>query len=161
MAPARPIPPAARALDDALARLQAHDTRELALHALAGIDQLAEGVLGPRARREERLLTRIEALERQQGAALEAQAALAQRLRAELERELAARVEELRRASAQHGELEARIRTLQSGRDELERAQSELCARLKSVAGSVGGLREKLLPAQLRAELERWRKGAP
>ncbi|MFM7281739.1 MAG: hypothetical protein ACKO32_08175 [Planctomycetia bacterium] len=118
MGASKPAPPSARALDDAMLRLQPLSSRELVLHALAGIDALAEGVLGPKARREERMLERLEGLEQR------------------LQREHAA---ELQNLEEQHRQLRAQLR---------------------SAAQSVGGLREKLLPAELRAQLEQWRKEA-
>jgi chromosome segregation ATPase len=160
MGNSKPAPPSARALDDAMLRLQPLNSRELALHALAGIDALAEGVLGPKARREERMLERLEALEQRllEERAAEQESAL--RLRCELERELAARVEEWNQAAAERAALKAQLRQQE---DELKRLGEELAqlrVQLRTAAHSVGGLRERLLPAELRAQLEQWRKEA-
>ncbi len=160
MGASKPAPPSARALDDAMLRLQPLSSRELALHALAGIDALAEGVLGPKARREVRMLDRLEALEQrlQQERAAEQDGAL--RLRRELERELAARVEELSLAAAARAALEEQLKQHKAEQQRLAEELAQLRAQLRSAAQSVGGLREKLLPAELRAQLEQWRKEA-
>jgi|GEM_PF-2227129 len=161
MSASKPAPPTARALDEALARLQALSTRELSLQALAGIDALAESVLGPKARREERLLSRIEALEQRAQRERDAERETSERLRGELARELAARVQELGASGAARAALERELREGEARAQLLAAEHARLEAELRAAARAVSGWREKLLPAELRAQLERWRKENP
>jgi hypothetical protein len=129
-------------------RLQALETRALAARCLAGLGQLAEVILGPRARHEELLLEallarpraealaalRVELLESQRelAARCAALAALerAQRESAERERTLQHELEELRRkreSRAAHDEQSVEERdALELGRKALEQIEGEL-----------------------------------
>jgi chromosome segregation ATPase len=104
-------------------RLQALETRVLAARCLAGLGQLAEVILGPRARHEELLLEAL--LARPRAEALDA-------LRLELlesQRELAARcaaLAALERAQSESAELE---RTLRHELEELRREHLSRAAR--------------------------------
>src|SRR6185295_2078944 len=101
-------------------RLEALETHVLAARCLAGIGQLSELILGPRARHEELLLATLLARARPEALAAQerAQSESAERARA-LEREL----ETLRSAQAQ---VEQRAEELGSEREALELGRSAL-----------------------------------
>src|SRR6187455_2591985 len=104
----------------ALQRLEALETHALAARCLAGIGQLSESILGPRARHEELLLALLLARARPEALAAQerAQSESAERARA-LEREL----ETLRQAQ---GAVEQRAEELSGERDALELGRSAL-----------------------------------